>query len=79
MSNPAELITGISNLWDKIIHFEVSDDILWNLSFFGMLTSVIFPVILQSSRPYTLVMDSLYLLFSQDILKVFNFWGSSIF
>ena len=46
MSNPAELISAVSTLWDQIIHYEVQDDILWNISFYGMLTSVILPLIL---------------------------------
>ncbi len=51
------------------------DDILWNMSFYGMLASVILPLVMQSSRPYTLTMDSLYLLFSQDIMQMFGHWN----
>lgn len=78
MSNPAELISSFSSLWTQLLNFEVSDDILWNISFYGMLISVILPVALQISRPYTFVMDSLYLLFSQDILQMFSYWGKTI-
>lgn len=64
MSNPAELIASFSEMLTHLLNFEVPADILWNTAFYGMLASATLPLVMQSSRPYTLVMDSLYLLFS---------------
>ena len=48
------------------------------MAFYTMLISVGLPVILQINRPYTTIMDSLYLAFSQNILNMVKYWGTSI-
>ena len=68
MSDPAQLVKAITDFVTNVLALRLDTNLLWNVSFYSMLVSVLLPLFLQSSRPYTFVMDSLYLLFSEDVI-----------
>lgn len=78
MPNPAEFSSSMSNWWNSLVNYQFEDETLWNMAFYGMLTSTALPIVLQINRPYTTFMDSLYLAFSKSLLEMIKYWGRSI-
>ena len=76
MSNPAEFVGSITALLDKIFNTQIPQDTLWNFTFYGTLVSALLPLFSYGSRFYIFLMNSTYLMFSQDFKAMFIYWGS---
>jgi hypothetical protein len=76
MSNPAELVGAITAFFDKITNIQIPEDTLWNFTFYGTLVSFLLPIFAYGSRAYIILMNSTYLMFSQDFKAMFSYLGS---
>ena len=76
MSNPAEVVGAITSFFDKITNIQIPEDTLLNFTFYGTLVSFLLPIFAFGSRAYINLMNSAYLMFSQDLKAMFVFWGS---
>jgi hypothetical protein len=76
MSNPAEFVQLISDFFDKVFGTQIPVDTLWNFTFYGTLVSALLPLFAYGSRFYIFLMNSTYLMFSQDFKAMFYYWGS---
>ena len=76
MSNPAEVVGAITALFDKIMNVQISEGLLWNFTFYGTLVSFLLPLFAYGSRAYVILMNSTYLMFSQDFKAMFVYLGS---
>ena len=76
MSNPAEVVQLISAFMDKVFNTQIPVDTLWNFTFYGTIVSALLPIFAYGSRFYILLMNSTYLMFSQDFKAMFVYWGS---
>ena len=76
MSNPAELVSSLTAFFDKIMNIQISEGLLWNFTFYGTLVSFLLPIFAYGSRAYITLMNSTYLMFSQDFKAMFLYLGS---